>query len=247
MNSETKNKDDYFKFVTELNRPEINLTKSLPIQTQYTLALENEYKEIAFSEERAPLNKSVWREKVFKVGADHPVDVEIGTGAGMYFAHHAHKYPERLLVGLELKYKPLIQSIRRAQAAGCKNAAICRYHAFNLDLLFDKNEVNNVYIHFPDPWTSPRKPKNRVVNRLILRSIYEMQRPGSFLEFKTDSREYFLWALEEIKETKYRVEFQTLNLYSENNQYKENNFATTFEKIFTKQGVEINYIKLMRD
>lgn len=247
-----QDKDDYFKFVKVLRRPEINLTRTLPIQTEYSLALENEYKDIAFSEERAPANKNKWRQQVFKVSEEFPMDVEIGTGAGHHFAHWVQKHPERALVGLELKYKPLIQTIRRAKVAGSKNAAVCRFHAFNLDLLFDVAEVNNVFIHFPDPWTSPYKPKNRVVNRIILDLIYNMQRPGSFLEFKTDSREYFLWALNEIKASRYRIEFQTLNLYGETDsavgaRYLQENFATGFEKIFTKQGIEINYIRLIRD
>ena len=245
--TEKFDKVDYFKHVKVLKRPIINLTRTLPKPTEYSLALDNEYKDFAFNEERSPENKGKWRSDIFKTNDAHPMDVEIGTGAGHHFAHWSTRHPERLLVGLELKYKPLIQSIRRARMGGNKNAAICRYHAFNLDLLFTANEVNNVFIHFPDPWTSPHKPKNRVVNRIILDWLYDMQRPGSFLDFKTDSREYFLWALEEIAASKYRVEFQTLNLYSENNKYKDENFATGFEKIFTKQGIEINYIRLIKD
>ena len=227
-------------------RPQINSTRLLPNQNAYTLALNNEFRNYAFDEERAPLNKNKWRTEIFKCEDSKPVDVEIGTGAGMHFAYRANKNLERNLVGLELKYKPLIQSIKRAQMQGATNAAICRYHAFNIDLLFEKNEINNVFIHFPDPWTTPRKPKNRVVNVQIMNAIYEMQRPGSFLEFKTDSREYFLWALEEIKQTKYKIEFQTLNLYSEGGKYFAENFPTTFEKIFVRQGIEINYIKLVK-
>ena len=116
----------------------------------------------------------------------------------------------------------------------------------NIDLLFTKGEINNVYIHFPDPWTSPRKPKNRIVSQKMLDVLYELQRPGSFIEFKTDSREAFLWCLEEIGKSKYKIEFQTLNLYAEVNHYKADNFQTTFEKIFIRQGIEINYIKLIR-
>lgn len=227
-------------------RPQINLTRLLPKQNAYTLALDNEYSSYAFNEERAPLNKNKWRSEVFKCAETKALDVEIGTGAGMHFSHRANANLDRCLVGLELKYKPLIQSIKRAQVMGARNSAICRYHAFNIDLLFDKNEINNVFIHFPDPWVTPRKPKNRVVNRTILNGIYEMQREGSFLEFKTDSREYFLWALDEIKETKYKIEFQTLNLYSEGGKYFAENFPTTFEKIFVRQGIEINYIKLVK-
>ena len=241
-----------------VHRPQINSTRLLPKQNAYTLALNNEYKDFAFDEERAPLNKGKWRSEVFKCDrvkaltkaliktSDMALDVEIGTGAGMHFAHHANKNLDRLLVGLELKYKPLIQSIRRAQAQGARNSAICRYHAFNIDLLFDKTEINNIFIHFPDPWVTPRKPKNRVVNKTILGGLYEMQREGSFLEFKTDSREYFLWALNEIKQTQYKVEFQTLNLYAEGGKYFAENFSTTFEKIFVRQGIEINYIRLVK-
>lgn len=233
--------------IDEKRRPKINLTRTLPKQNAYTLALDNEFKDFAFNEERAPLNSSKWRSDVFHCDNLAPVDLEIGTGSGMHFAFHAQKFPQRFLVGIELKYKPLIQSIRRARVTGLKNSAICRYHAFNIDLLFTKQELNNVYIHFPDPWVTPRKPKNRVVNQNILNEIYEMQRPNSFLEFKTDSREYFLWSLDEIKETKYKIEFQTLNLYGSDTVYKQNNFQTSFEKIFVNQGIEINYIKLIKD
>ena len=245
-----KTKENYFETVNELIRPNINLTRTLPKPTAYSLALDNEYKDVAFNEERAPENRGQWLQKVFKSPVGTPIDLEIGTGTGLHFAFQAEKNPDRCIIGMELKYKPLIQSIRRAYAKDNNRnkikAAICRYHAFNLDLLFEANEINNVYIHFPDPWTSPHKPKNRVVNRILLRSIYQMQKPNSFLEFKTDSREYFLWALNEIKNTPYKIEFQTLNLYSENGIYKDQNFQTTFEKIFIKQGIEINYIKLIK-
>lgn len=228
-------------------RPKINLTRTLPRPNAYTIALETEFRDFAFNEERAPLNKGKWRSDVFHTSEDAPMDVEIGTGTGMHLADHAMKNPKRLIVGLELKYKPLIQTIRRAHLGGLRNSAVCRYHAFNLDLLFEKNEINNMYIHFPDPWTTPRKPKNRVVNRNILNWIYDMQRPGSFLEFKTDSREYFLWALEEIKGTKYKTEFQTLDLHNSDSVYQKNNFRTTFENIFIRQKIEINYIRLVKE
>ena len=233
--------------IDEKHRPKINLTRTLPHPNAYTIALDNEFKEFAFNEERAPMNKGRWREVVFHADNESSVDLEIGTGSGMHFAFHANSFPQRFLVGLELKYKPLIQTIRRAQTKGLRNSAICRYHAFNINLLFDANELNNIFIHFPDPWVTPRKPRNRVVNRDILNTVYEMQRPGSFLEFKTDSREYFLWSLEEIKETKYKIEYQTLNLYGENTKYRDLNFQTSFEKIFANQGLEINYIKLIKN
>ena len=225
-------------------RRQINITKDLPVQNAYTLALNGEFSHLAFDEVRAPENIGHWRERVFKVDHSVPMDLEVGTGNGLHFAHHATKHPERCLVGIELKYKPLIQSIRRAINAGCKNAAICRFHAFNLDQLFAKGELDNVYIHFPDPWTSPKKPKNRFVCKDNLDLLWDLQKPGSIIDFKTDSREYFLWSLDEIKQSKYQVVYQTLNLHQ--SEKASENFLTAFEKIFMRQGIEINYIRLLK-
>ncbi|RYZ81584.1 MAG: tRNA (guanosine(46)-N7)-methyltransferase TrmB [Proteobacteria bacterium] len=229
----------------EFRRPRINTTRTLPVPNAYTLALDGEFAHIAFNEERAPNNKGKWRSDVLKCEASVPMDVEIGTGAGTHFAHYAKNHPDRMIVGLELKYKPLIQSIRRAVVAGAKNVAIARFHAFNIDELFEEGEINNVFIHFPDPWTSPKKPRHRVVNVRILDWLHRMQRPGSVIDFKTDSREYFLWALEEIKQSKYKVVFETQDLHT--TEMSKENFVTTFERIFMKQGTKINFIRLLRE
>ncbi len=227
------------------HRPQINLTRTLPVPNAYTLALDGEFAHVAFNEERAPLNKGKWRSDVFKANESMPMDLEIGTGAGHHFAYYTKENPDRLVVGLELKYKPLIQTIRRSVTGGSKNSAVARYHAFSVDELFAEGELNNVFIHFPDPWTSPKKPGNRVVNLRVLDWLYKLQRPGSHVDFKTDSRAYFLWALEEIKQSKFKVSYQTMNLHQ--SEFKDRNFVTGFEKIFVKQGLEINYIRLTKE
>lgn len=227
-----------------LPRRKLNLTRTLKNPNRYTMALEGEFSEYAFSEERAPLKKGVWREEVFKKPADFPMDVELGTGNGAHFGHRAHLSPNRAIVGLELKYKPLVQAIRRARKSGYDNAAMCRFHAHNIDELFTEGEIDNVYIHFPDPWTSPKKPKNRIVNRHLLAKMFALQKPGSFLEFKTDSREAFLWCREEIAASQYVVEKETLDLHK--SPYVEGNFVTFFESIFVREQTPINYILLRR-
>ncbi|WP_253715830.1 tRNA (guanine(46)-N(7))-methyltransferase TrmB [Bdellovibrio bacteriovorus] len=225
-------------------RRQINITSELPRQNAYTLALNGEFSHVAFDEVRAPGNKGLWRSNVFKTDASLPMDVEVGTGNGTYFAHHAKQNPNRLLVGLELKYKPLVQTIRRAVTAGCKNAAIARFHAFNIDELFTEGEIDNVYIHFPDPWTSPKKPKNRFVCKQNLEILHRLQKPGSFINFKTDSLTYFLWAMDEIRQSPYKILFETQDLH--NSEMKNENFETAFEKIFLREGIKINLVRLQK-
>jgi tRNA (guanine-N7-)-methyltransferase len=225
-------------------RPQINVTTDLPVQNAYTLALNNEFNDFAFDETRAPQNRGRWR-KVLKLSDSAPLDVEFGTGNGLFFSHRATQNPNRGLIGLELKYKPLVQSIRRALRAGAKNAAITRFHAFNADQLFEQNEINDVFIHFPDPWTSPLKPKNRMTNAWFLDLIFELQKPGSFLNFKTDSEALFDWTLEEIPKTKYKMIFQTRDLH--NSEMASQNFITGFEKIFTAQGIKTHFLRLQKN
>ncbi|MBL7671484.1 MAG: tRNA (guanine-N7)-methyltransferase [Bdellovibrionaceae bacterium] len=230
----------------------ISRTSTLPNQNEYTLALDRELSHVAFSEERAGQWKGLWQREIFRASQHvgdvnrlaRPLDLEIGTGNGTFFAAQAKRFPERDLIGIELKYKPLIQTIRRALRDGAENAIVIRYHAFNIEDLFEPNELNDIYIHFPDPWVAPRKPKNRVVGQPILDSLFKMQKSGSALNFKTDSREYFLWAMDEIRKTKYLIEFETMNLHQ--SLWREKNFETAFEKIFLKKNIEINFVRLIK-
>lgn len=223
----------------EFHRPRIVKTKDLRVHNRYTLALDHEYGEYAFNEERAPLNKGLWRSEVFKTAADQPVDLEIGTGNGTYFKHRCEKYPDRRLVGLELKYKPLIQTIRSVRRLNLTNGRVCRLHAFNLDQVFEINEINDVFIHFPDPWTTPRKPKNRLVNPRMAEVLYGLQREGSSLEVKTDSKEFFDWAVEVLEKSPYKKQIVERDWHKDSR--SQGLHRTQFENIFTRQGLPIYY------
>ena len=225
-------------------RPRLNLTRSLKHQNEYTLALTRDLADQAFDEERSPLNKGKWRSDVFQTDQSRPLDLELGTGNGKHFAFRANQFPERLIVGLELKYKPLIQTIKGALRGGAKNARVCRFHAFDLPQIFDENEINNVYIHFPDPWVNPRKPQNRFVSAPVLTTLHGLQRAGSFLDFKTDSLEYFEWVLKEIPKDKYEIVRLTFDLH--NSEWLQENFVTQFESIFLRQKIKINYLRLKK-
>jgi tRNA (guanine-N7-)-methyltransferase len=225
-------------------RRRTNLTRTLPHQTQYTLALQNELASYAFCEERAPLNRGKWKAHVFQKPLDIPMDLEIGTGIGKHFAHYAQKHPDRLLVGVELKYKPLVQAIRKVLRQGSTNAAIARVHSFNLTDVFASHELDHIFLHFPDPWVSPRKPRHRTMRHEIMNQLFELQKPGCFFELKTDSREYFEFALEEVPKTPYILEFETRDLHR--SKMKEENFITTFEAIFLKQNLPIYGLRLRK-
>lgn len=225
-------------------RPRLCRTRDLKYQNEYTKALLEDLAEYAFSEEKAPQFKGHWQTLVFKNSSSACLDLEIGTGNGTHFADLALKAPHRNLVGIEVKYKPLIQTIRRVLRGESQNARVIRYDAFLLEDLFAPQELDDVYIHFPDPWTSPRKPKNRILQRAVLELLAQLQKPTGRVFFKTDSLEYFEWALEEIKFSKYQVVFKTYDLHK--SEKAVTNFVTQFENIFIRKGQPIYAVDLAR-
>jgi tRNA (guanine-N7-)-methyltransferase len=71
-----------------------------------------------------------------------------------------------------------------------------------------------------------------------------LQKPGSIIEFKTDSLVYFDWAMDEIRQSKYNILFETRDLH--NSPIKAENFETAFEKIFLREGILINFVRLQK-
>ena len=141
----------------------MSLTRHISQPTYYVRAIDGEFSRWAFNEERALSLKGQWRKEVFSAETQVPLDLEIGVGNGYHLAHQGSLHPDRYWVGLELKYKPLIQAIRRALKKGCENVCVARYHGRFLSHIFEKNEVDNVYIHFPDPWEKPKQNKHRLI------------------------------------------------------------------------------------
>ncbi len=215
----------------------------------YVEKLYQEFKGIAFDEAEAPLLKGKWRELAFlKISSGghqaHALDLEIGTGNGNHFSHLAQKHPDRLLIGIELKFKPLVQSIRRALRAGCQNVCITRFDANLLKELFTSNELDNVYIHHPDPWPRRRDWKHRLIQDQFLNDLFALQKPGSYVDFKTDSLEYFDWAEEKFLQSQYKILRLTRDLHK--SEWAAENFITHFEKIFLNKAQPIFYCRLQK-
>lgn len=222
----------------------VSRTKTIPAPNAYIKAIYGEFAQWTYDEERTPELKGRWRAEAFAVDAAVPLDLEIGTGNGLHFAFRAARAPERCLLGIELRYKPLIQSIRRVIRAGGGNARIARYNASLLSEIFTPGELNDVFIFFPDPWEKIRQHKHRLIQDEFLLCLFEMQRPGSKLTFKTDSADYFDWAMTRFARSPYRISAHTHDLHS--SELAGSNFITQFERIFIRQGLKIGYAQLER-
>ncbi|MGE3973326.1 MAG: tRNA (guanosine(46)-N(7))-methyltransferase TrmB [Bdellovibrionales bacterium] len=210
----------------------------------YTKMVQEEYAPWIYEMIDAPGKQGIWRQEIFKTSEETPLDLEIGVGNGYFFENHRKTMKNRLCVGLELKYKQLIQTVKRSLLHDRNKFRLMRYDAKFLDDLFDPQELNNVYIFFPDPWEKKKQLKKRLVDIEFLNLLFELQRPGSFLEFKTDSRSYYDWVCERLKHSPYQVDFQSDNFHS--TERAKDSFQTHFEKLWTRKGRPTHYLKLLK-
>ena len=136
----------------------------------YVEMMYKDFSQWAF-DESAVQYRGRWRSDIFSKEEQTPLDLEIGTGNGFHFANYTKANHDRSVVGLELKYKPLVQSIRRSLNQGAKNSRMIRFSAESIDELFETEELDNVFINFQDHWPKKRHNKNRIIKNMFLEKI----------------------------------------------------------------------------
>jgi tRNA (guanine-N7-)-methyltransferase len=223
------------------NSLKMSLTRNIPNPNIYVKMLP-EYKGWIFLEEEALTMKGQWS-RAFSDPLK-ALDLEIGCGNGFFFEHQVRSTPSRNLLGIEIKYKPLVQTVRRVRKDDLPNGRGLRFHARYLDQIFVEQELDNVFIYFPDPWPRQRQHKNRLLRREFFSMLHALQKPGSFVDIKTDDLEYFNFIEEEIKHSPYKVVRASRDLHK--SEWSHENFMTAFEKIFTRQKLPTYYTRLQK-
>lgn len=208
----------------------------------YVDLAKKEFADWIFFEEQAKLLCGQWREVVKSL--QKPLHVEVGTGNGFHFAHYAKANPIQPLLGFEIKYKELVQTIRRSLKAECKNTWMVKADAKNFREFFAPGEVEKVMVHFPDPWPKRRHQKNRLMKASFLTDLYDHLAEPGVIEFKTDHFGYFQWATREVAQSPWSLSYYTEDLH--NSYVAEDNYVTHFESIFLKKGQPIFYFELRK-
>lgn len=130
-------------------------------------------------------------------GNDLPLEIEVGSGKGLFLKGAAAEYPEHNFVGIEVARKYARFAASRLAMADLPNALMV--HGDGKRLLNEwvpENSVAAVHVYFPDPWWKARHRKRRVMDEAFVRRIEQVLVPGGLLHFWTDVEEYFHSALE---------------------------------------------------
>ncbi len=133
-------------------------------------------------------------------GREAPVEIELGSGKGLFISASSAQRPEVNFLGLEMALKYAQFAAARLARQGATNAVMVQGDGLQVfrECVTDAS-VQGVHVYFPDPWWKARHKKRRVLNAAFLQDVQRVLVPGGTLHFWTDVEEYYLSALELIR------------------------------------------------
>ena len=179
--------------------------------------------------------KGRWSE-VF--GNDHPVRIEIGMGKGQFLMELARRTPDINYVGIEKFSSVLLRAIQKEEVMELPNVRFIRMEAEYICDVFAAGEVDRIYLNFSDPWPKDKHAKRRLPSRQFLAKYDRILKKDGVVEFKTDNKELFEFALEEVPEAGWRIKACTFDLHSDAELCRDN-IMTEYEEKFSSQGQPI--------
>ena len=173
-------------------------------------------------------------------GNEQPVQIEVGMGKGRFIMDMARLHPDRNFVGIEMYDSVLLRALQKREeleAAGeeFSNLVFIRVDARLLPEIFEKDEVDGIYLNFSDPWPKARHAKRRLTSREFLARYEKILKKEGTVEFKTDNRGLFEFSLEEVRDSDWNLEVCTFDLHHDEELVK-GNVMTEYEEKFSSMG-----------
>jgi tRNA (guanine-N7-)-methyltransferase len=153
----------------------------------------------------------------------------------------AELYPENNYIGIDIKGPRLWRGSKTVHEKSLKNVAFIRNKVEFLNSFFSENEIDEIWITFPDP--QAEKFKKRLTSARFLDIYSKLLIPEGFINLKTDSELLFNFTNEIIKQNDLKMIHSTDNLYVSNLTGSIFDIKTFYELKFLQKNKNIHYIK----
>lgn len=173
----------------------------------------------------------------------NPIVLELGCGQGEYTVGLAKAYPDRNFIGIDIKGDRIARGSQEALELGLTNVAFLRTSVQYLGEFFGEQEVDEIWITFPDPQSLDKQQKHRLTHVSFL-SLYSLiLKPNGLLHLKTDHVGFFKFSLLSLSENGFSIISFTSDLYQSSLNDIHLEIRTKYETMFYAKGFLINYLQ----
>lgn len=183
--------------------------------------------------------KGNWNKDVFN--NNNPIVLELGCGKGEYTVALSELYPDKNVIGIDIKGARMWTGAREVKEKGIKNAAFLRTHIEFIAQFFAPGEVSEIWLTFPDP--QMKKVNKRLLSTRFMKDYQRLLKPNGAIHLKTDSGFLFAYTQEMVQANRLPLVFQTDDLYHSNWKDEILTIQTFYEKQWLMRGLTIKYIQ----
>jgi len=189
--------------------------------------------------------KGKWAEAHFK--NSNPVVLELACGKGEYSVGLAKMFPAKNFIGVDLKGNRIWRGARTGMDEGIPNLAFLRIQIEDIVDYFGENEIDEIWITFPDPQPQESREKKRLTYPGFLNKYKTFLKPGGRINLKTDNDGLYQYTVETVKELNLVFHKNTDQLYQSEFADQVLAIKTHYERIYLKHDKNINYIQFSFD
>ena len=191
--------------------------------------------------------KTYWSKKQF--GNKQGIVLELGCGKGEYTVEMARRCPEKNHIGVDIKGARLWRGAKSATEEGLDNVAFLRTRIDFIENCFGENEVDEIWITFPDPQIKYKRAKHRLTHPEYLLKYAKLLQPGGTVNLKCDSEYLHGYTHGIIQMLGLEIEASYHDIYA---QIQPNegilfDVITHYESIWLNQGKAITYLRFKLD
>lgn len=183
--------------------------------------------------------KGRWNSELFK--NTNPIILELGCGKGEYTVGLAEKFPDTNFIGIDIKGARMWRGAKTANEQNLPNVAFLRTRIEFINSFFSCDEIDEIWITFPDPYPGGRNANKRLTSPWFLNLYRLFLKNKGIIHLKTDNKELYEFTMKTLAFNNLETIFSTNDLYSE----PDNNILsirTHYERIFLAAGMKINYV-----
>jgi len=186
--------------------------------------------------------KGNWNRNFFK--NENPIVLELGCGKGEYSVNLATMFPKKNFLGIDIKGARFWRGAKTALAEKINNVGFLRTQIELVDCVFDENEVDEIWITFPDPQIKYKRTKHRMTNPDFLSKYKKILKPNGMVHLKTDSEYMHGYTLGLLQGLGLTIEYAHHDVYGTTNSPKEvTNIQTYYESQYLAINKKITYLR----